>query len=323
MQSLNIGITGASGFVGSSLLDMLLPLGHNLSVLTRNRNAVFPVGVKVVCGDLTSKDGFLRDFLVDCDVLYHCAAEIYDDALMQGTHVEGTKNLIQAIADLQPTSKKIIHWIQLSSVGVYGPQVEGAIIEGSKCNPVNEYERTKLMSDKLVTEAASLSLINASILRPTNIYGPKMKNKSLFSLIKMIHYGLFFYINKSAYTNYIHVKNVCHALCLLAKRSNFRGTRLYILGDCIPIAMFVDVICKALGRRKKFIEIPKVLSFIMYFTVCKIPKFPLSQARLRALKSEAIYNGSFIERDIGYTPIITATCGLNEMVEHYLKNQNE
>jgi nucleoside-diphosphate-sugar epimerase len=323
MQSLNIAITGASGFVGSCLVDMLLHSGHNISVLTRNKQEVFPSGVKVVYGDLVLGGEALRFFLTDCDVLYHCAAEIAEPNLMYATHVEGTKNLINAIANSKLASKKIIHWIQLSSVGVYGPQTEGVINEVSKLNPINEYERTKLKSDQLLADAASSNLVNATILRPTNIYGKKMTNNSLFSLIKAIDYGLFFYVNKNACTNYIHVKNVCHALCLLGRISNFHGSRIYILADCMPITSFVEVICIALGRNNKFIKIPRFLSYILYFTFCRLPKFPLSQTRFRALDSEAIYDATLIEKDIGYSRIISAKIGLTKIVKHYLKDKKQ
>jgi nucleoside-diphosphate-sugar epimerase len=323
MKSLNICITGASGFVGSCLLDMILPLGHKVTVLTRNKKAIFPLDVTVIYGDIVSKDEALNDFLTDCDVLYHCAAEIQENTFMHSTHVDGTKNLLEVITHLKLTSNKIIHWIQLSSVGVYGPQTKGLVKEDSSFNPVNEYEITKLKSDQLVVEAASLNLIKASILRPTNIYGLKMKNNSLLSLLIMINYGLFFYINKNASTNYIHVKNVCHALYLLASTSNFHGSRIYILADCMPIANFVDVVCLALGRSNKFIEIPRFLSRVLYFTACRIPKFPLSQARFRALMSEAVYDAGLIEKDIGYNRIISARSGLAEIAKHYLKKQNE
>lgn len=320
---MKICITGASGFVGSYLVDMLLPIGHHITVLTRNKDINFPLGVDVVYGDLALGGDCLYKFLTDCDVLFHCAAEISNTTNMHRTNVDGTRNLIDAISTLQLTSPKKIHWIQLSSAGIYGIHADSSINVALNLNPANEYEWTKFKSDQLLIEAVSSNLFKVSILRPTNIFGPKMKNKSLFSLIRMIDYGLFFFINKRANTNYIHVKNVCHALILLLKKSNFHGFRIYVLSDCLPITSFVSLICMALGRQRKFMEIPSFFSFILYHTVCKLPKFPLSQTRFRALSSEVTYDSKLIKKDVGYNEIITAKNGVIEMVRQYWDNQNK
>ena len=106
MSSLNICITGATGYIGSALLSKLLSLGHTITVLTRNKDAEFPVGVRIVIGDLTSDDYFLDNFLIDCDVLYHCAGQINNKKTMHDLHAIGTQNLIRAISN-KNNSKKI------------------------------------------------------------------------------------------------------------------------------------------------------------------------------------------------------------------------
>jgi nucleoside-diphosphate-sugar epimerase len=128
--------------------------------------------------DLKNSDSFLIG-----TVLYHCAAEIRDESKMQAVNVEGTTNLMNA------SSGKIKHWVQLSSVGVYGPVYSGNLTESHSYNPVNLYEKTKLQSDLFVIENAMKNGYTYTLIRPSNVFGSAMQNASLFQLIKMIHLG--------------------------------------------------------------------------------------------------------------------------------------
>jgi nucleoside-diphosphate-sugar epimerase len=128
----------------------------------------------------------MRPFVDGADVLYHCAGEVRNMGFMEMVHVEGTRRLVDAAAG------RIGRWVQLSSVGAYGKQRGGVVMEESVLNPCGTYEVTKVKSDSLAASGAANGAFDYVIVRPSNVYGVEMSNRSLFSLISMIQRGLFF-----------------------------------------------------------------------------------------------------------------------------------
>ncbi|MDX2479892.1 MAG: NAD-dependent epimerase/dehydratase family protein, partial [Desulfuromusa sp.] len=157
-----IAITGGTGFIGENLAMRCLSQGDDVRILSRKVPCErwLSLGVEWHQGDLEDSSCLLP-FVDGVDVLYHCAGQLTDAEMMQRLHVEGTRHLIEA------ASGRIGHWVQLSSVGVYGPVSAGEITEESSINPVGEYEITKAESDALVLEAASQARFSCTILRPS------------------------------------------------------------------------------------------------------------------------------------------------------------
>ena len=120
-----VGITGGTGFIGRALVRRHLAAGDTVRLLSRRLgdNVALPDTVQAFHGDLTGAVGSLVPFVDGVDVLYHCAGEIRDLTRMYSVHVTGTKNLCFA------AGHRIGHWVQLSSVGAYGPQYSGIVTE--------------------------------------------------------------------------------------------------------------------------------------------------------------------------------------------------
>ena len=64
---MNIGITGASGFVGSVLVNKLLKDGHKVRVLTRRKTFSYPADIEIYHGDLSSQDENFDLFVINCE----------------------------------------------------------------------------------------------------------------------------------------------------------------------------------------------------------------------------------------------------------------
>ena len=185
-----VAITGGAGFIGRRLVSRHLALGDEVRMLSRRAPVESELysSIKWCCGDLTTIKGDLQPFVDQADVLYHCAGEIRDEALMTALHVEGTQKLINA------ATGKIGRWVQLSSVGVYGQPREGVVTERSLLCPAGIYETTKKSSDDLVTAAGMKEAFEWTILRPSIVFGESMPNPSLFQMIRIIERGQFFFI---------------------------------------------------------------------------------------------------------------------------------
>ena len=167
-------VTGASGFVGKRLVEKLISEDFMVRVLTHNRKRSFPDGVEIFYADLESTSCNLEKFFSGCDVFFHCAGDIQNPERMYGLHVDGVERLLKAFCDEMDLTGHAMHWVQLSSVGVYGKSINHPakvrkISELSKIHPYGEYEITKAMADSLILEAVKSSKFTFSILRPSNI----------------------------------------------------------------------------------------------------------------------------------------------------------
>ncbi len=138
-----VAITGGAGFIGRRLVLRHLTQGDDVRVLSRRPagEVGLPDGVDIHRGDLAGEMENLQSFVDGVDVLYHCAGEIRDSSRMHAIHVVGTQKLVDAAAG------QVGHWVQLSSVGAYGPISQGVITEATPENPLGVYEVTKAESD--------------------------------------------------------------------------------------------------------------------------------------------------------------------------------
>ena len=284
-----IAITGGSGFIGSLLVDKFLKQSNQVRLLSRNTRAERK-NVQYFLGDLSNPSVDLSGFLDGVDILYHCAGEVSNESLMQELHVNGTQRLADA------AQGKIGRWVQLSSVGAYGACRDGTITEDSKEQPFGVYERTKTESDKIVTNSG----IPFVILRPSNVFGIKMTNQSLFQLIDMINKGLFFYLGKrGVLINYIDVEDVVEALFLCGNRDNALG-EIYNLSQTIEIEKMVLSFSFVLGVKSKFLRLPEfpIRALVKIFAI--FPKFPLTTTRIDALTSRCTYKSNKIIEELSF-----------------------
>lgn len=178
-------VTGASGFLGGRLVEVLSERGTAVRGATRllSRARQLP-GVEWVQCDLAREDQ-IRSALCDVDTVFHCAAlcgapgtlKEYEEA-----NVEGTLRLLQLSADAG-----VRNFVYVSSMSVYGtPRDPNSSLDESA--PMDErapergaYTRSKLAADRAVLDFARRHRTRAHrwprviVLRPGTIYGPGAK----------------------------------------------------------------------------------------------------------------------------------------------------
>jgi nucleoside-diphosphate-sugar epimerase len=284
-----IAITGGSGFIGKLLVKQYLQTDHQVRLLSRrplpknNRYKSFK-------GDLTDPNVDLSRFLDGVDILYHCAGEVINEALMKELHVNGTQRLINQ------AKGKVGRWIQLSSVGAYGTCRSGVITEESLEQPTSLYETSKTVSDNLVRDSG----IPYVILRPSNVFGIGMSNQSLYRMLSMIQKGMFFYIGKNGtLLNYIHVDKVVEALINCGNNKNAIG-EVFILSQSITTEKMTSSFMEGLGIKRKILRFPEWLIRMVIYVCRVIPKFPLTSSRIDALTGRCIYNSNKIQKLLGF-----------------------
>jgi len=308
-----VAITGGTGFIGRHLIARHRARGDQVRYLTRKQASKNIAGATAFVGDLNSPVELLQRFVGGADVLYHCAAELHNDAEMHRTNVLGMVNLIAA------TWGEVGRWVQLSSTGAYGHGLPYYVDEDTPVNPANAYERSKAAADNVLREAAGQRGLPYVVVRPSNVYGTDMPNQSLFQLIRMIDRGRFFFIGRpGAVANYVHVENVVDALMLCATAKLPGDNRTYIVSDHRTMELLVQHIAATLGKDPPRLRLPEPLVRAVSMIAGGIPGFPLSLSRVDALTNQAIYCIDRIGAELGYANRISMETGIGELTRHWM-----
>ena len=167
-------VTGATGFIGRRLAEILVQEGWPVRLLVRDPDRLessLRSVAEIVVGDLLDAD-VLDRAVGNTGVIFHCAANVstWDtwDAYY-ATNVSGVKNLMNAVAKMNPGLSRLVH---VSTVDVYGfpvlPCDETCKTTGSGFG----YGESKLLGESLVREFGDKNNIPYTIIRPANVIGP-------------------------------------------------------------------------------------------------------------------------------------------------------
>ena len=172
-------ITGATGFLGSAVVQLLLAHSCRVLALVKNSDPLIctlPNHVAVFYGDLTDKES-LRDFFAaggDDFCVLHCAGLISiaskPDEALYAVNVQGTQNILDLCQEYH--AAKLVY---VSSVhAIPEKPAPETITEPDRFAPdgiLGDYGKSKSMATALVLEAAQSGL-NASVVLPSGILGP-------------------------------------------------------------------------------------------------------------------------------------------------------
>ncbi len=178
-------VTGATGFVGSHLVEALVGRGEEVTALVRSpRKATLlqRLGVRQVAGDLGSLEA-LRAAAADQDVVYHVAGLVAarDEAEFLRANRDATRNLLRAIRDTGGRPRFVL----VSSMAAGGPAPRGAPLQGHEpAAPVTQYGRSKLAGEAEL-QAADLPW---TIVRPPMVYGPR--DREVLKVFKIARSGI-------------------------------------------------------------------------------------------------------------------------------------
>lgn len=309
---MKVAVTGANGFIGKHLMELLLSKGHQIKILSRRNSPFTHPNVEVIRGDLSKENCPLDLFLKDVEVVFHCAGEIKNPKLMHDLHIDGTKRLIAAL------EKSSVHLVHLSSVGVYGPPTKASderiVTEDSPYNPVGPYEITKTESDKIVLAEAKRGTFTFSILRPSNVFGANMPNNSLRAMGKMIRRKIFFYIGKpKGIATFVHVNDVAKALYLCATDERAKGKIYNLSNDCY-FEEVIESMARKLNVSPPVIRMPEKLIRFIASVVNSLIKSPLTHDRINALVFRTRYPYHKIEKELGFKPSIFVPDTIGEVL---------
>jgi UDP-glucose 4-epimerase len=167
-------VTGGTGYIGSTAVEILLSQGYEISILddcSMGHADTVPAGVRFVQGTLLNS-AEVADALTGCDAVMHFAGKslvgesVEKPDLYQSVNVDGTRILLDEMR-----KQSITKIVFSSSAATYGEPKEVPILETSETNPTNPYGATKLAIDHMITAEAKQHGISAASLRYFNVAG--------------------------------------------------------------------------------------------------------------------------------------------------------
>ncbi len=247
---MKILITGASGFIGSFIVEEALKRGFETWAAVRkssSREWLKDERIHFIELNLSSKEQLteqLRD--KDFDYVVHAAGvtKCLNKADFHRINTEGTKNLAEALLEVKMPLKRFVF---VSSLSIFGAIKEQEpyeeIRESDTPQPNTEYGRSKLEAEQFLA-TTTLPYI---ILRPTGVYGPR--EKDYFIMAKSIKGHSDFAVGyKRQDITFVYVKDVVQAVFLALDKGE--NGRQYFLsdGEVYQSTTFSDLIHEELGR---------------------------------------------------------------------------
>ncbi len=320
-------VTGASGFIGSHLVQRLVGDGVPVRCLVRagsNTRLLEQLGVQIAVGDLTDAASVARA-ADGCNYVLHCGALVSDWATVQEMtriNVAGTRNVLEAAAGA--SVKRVIH---LSSTDVYGHPGRQAIDETfSPSRFSNWYSRTKLDAEAEVHRATSRGL-ETVILRPATIFGPRSVNV-VGEIAKAIRGGNMLLIGGGrAVAGLCYVDNLVDAAVLALTHQAAAGEAFNVT-DGLEVTWrgFVDDVAGGLGCASARWNAPYWVASGLGFSMEQGYRLLRATTRLRLpplLSRQAVdvmgrdqsFSNAKIRRVLGWEPRIDYQSGLQSTLD--------
>ncbi|MEU5238104.1 GDP-mannose 4,6-dehydratase [Streptomyces lydicus] len=193
-------VTGAEGFIGSTLVDLLVEAGAEVRAFVHYKpyaekgHLAHHLGpgspVEMLAGDVRDA-GRVRDAVAGCDTVFHLAALIgipysYDSpgAYVQ-TNVVGTENVAEACR--QHAVRRLVH---TSTSEVYGTALTAPIGEDHPLQPQSPYSASKIGADMMALSHWHAFDLPVTVVRPFNTYGPRQSARAVIpTILAQLHSG--------------------------------------------------------------------------------------------------------------------------------------
>ena len=248
---MKILITGASGFIGSFIVEEALKRGLETWAAVRGSSSkayLQDERINLIALNLSSREELIEQLRPhQFDYVVHAAGvtKCIDKRDFRRINTEGTKNLVLALQQLKMPVKRFVY---LSSLSVFGAireqQPYEEIRETDTPRPNTEYGRSKLEAEQWLDTLKDFPYV---ILRPTGVYGPR--ERDYFLMAKSIKGHSDFAVGyKRQDITFVYVSDVVQAVFLAIEKG--QTGRKYFLsdGEVYQSTTFSDLIHEELGR---------------------------------------------------------------------------
>ena len=220
-------VTGATGFIGSRLVEELINKGYDVTSLIRKGKEGNSKS-NIIYGDLTDERIDFKDLKFDC--VFHLASHTpleKNKKVLEKVNLEGTKKLFQ---EIKSKTKSIIY---ISGLGVYGETGEAVIDESQNYNPNTNFVKIRLDAEKYLKDNSVEHKIDFAVVHFGDVYGPdgwfyemlvKRLKKNTFRMPKGGNY----------YKGFVHVEDAVGSIIAILEKQAFGES--FIIADSMPVS---------------------------------------------------------------------------------------
>jgi nucleoside-diphosphate-sugar epimerase len=220
--------TGASGFIGGRLVEMLVSRGARVRATISNlsnQTRLSSLPIEVIRADLDDPAALVRA-AEGCSVIFHVAYRFGGDAKQQAINFEATRALAEAFA--KRGGRRFVH---VSSMSAYGDPIDGDLTEnGPQKASKDAYSDTKRRIDKFLLEMHRTRGLPATIVQPAIVYGPHGRIWSTDLLHQVRTMRIVLPARGQGLCNAVYVDDVVSALIAAADRDSAVGESFLISG---------------------------------------------------------------------------------------------
>lgn len=320
-------VTGASGFVGSTLADELVKQGHEVRILVRrssNLRNLTSVALTPVEGDLRHPES-LEQAIGDAEIVFHVAGVVTapDREAFFASNAKGTENLVRAV-NRAPSVRRMVY---VSSLAAAGPGDWKEIRrEENEAHPVSDYGASKLAGEKALEELKTSSVV----VRPPAVYGPK--DRGVLTFFEIVERGLSPKLGATGpdrLYSFVHVEDLVRGI-ILAGTSEEKfspGEVFYISGDGEHSwSEVMRLLAESMGKDPVTVPLPlpllKLASGLCSAVTAVTGKaLPLSLDKYKELSARSwACSNEKAKRRLGFKPYWSLPQGFRQTARWYREN---
>ncbi len=326
----NILVTGASGFIGSFIVEEALKRGMNVWAAVRrssSRQWLTDKRINFIELDFSNRQSLVEAFRGhEFHYVVHAAGvtkTLHADDFFR-INTEGTTNLAMALLDAKMPLRRFVF---ISSLSVFGPvreqQPYGDITPGDTPQPNTAYGRSKLEAERRLDAMKELPCVT---LRPTGVYGPREHDYFLMAQSIKGHSDFAVGYRRQDIT-FVYVQDVVQAVFLACDHGKVGGKYFLTDGKVYSSRTFSDLLKRELGV-KLVVRIKAPLWVLRLVTWCGEYVGRIT-GKVTALNNDKYHilcqrnwrcDISNAQEELGYKPQYDLERGVKLAVEWYKKN---
>jgi nucleoside-diphosphate-sugar epimerase len=316
-------VTGANGFIGSSLVEGLLQQGYTVRAMVRqgsDMSLLRGLTYGLVNADFKDLPALARA-CSRAEFVFHLAARASDWGAYQQfyeANVEATKAIAEAAR--QAGVRRLVY---VSTATVYGPDSRRHVRECDLSGNLRiAYARTKRMAEDYLLGLTGLEVV---IVRPGDVMGPRDRISAPSMIRSARNYLLPCVASGNASMCYTYIGNLIKGIILAAERG--RASEAYNISDGIELSYqeFFDELSEALRRPKIRLHVPIFIAYpisAIYEFVYHLfrSKNGPSVTRYRVLRAFRDCHMSIekARKELGYEPDLDLKAQVRALTDWYL-----
>lgn len=324
-MTMNVFVTGGTGFVGGAVVRRLLEAGHTVRALVRsgtNTRQLDGLPVERIEGTLADT-GSLRRGMTGCDWVFHVAAlysywghpweEFYQ------TNVEGTRRVLEIAGDTG--ARRIVYTSSIATLGLpTGDTPADEDTPVTLAEKIGHYKRSKFMAEEAARDFArrGLPVVIVNPAAPVGV-GDHKPTATGQMIVDFLNGKMFGYVDTGM--NIVDVEDVAAGHLLAAERGRV-GERYILGGENLTLKQVLDLLSEVSGLPQVRLHIPHSIALAWSYvdvTLARLNPRHIPAATpdaVRVSRQKEYYDSSKAVRELGF-PQTPARNALRKAVEWY------